>query len=225
MTRQDGGTRERLIRLALIIVVLGGALAVGRRASADPCPETYEFTADQLGTWLDFGSEGFLHDVRLSSDTKVTLQVQSCPNAEKPCGVCTLSGLIRNRFADAGDVLNQRCTNNPARACTNDGECGQQCLGGGERRGRVHHGGGLSRAVVADRNPRRHVPRRGGLPLLLRQPDDDGNRGRVQRVSRDRDHGNGDRVGRSGEWSIHDIVADAADHLGRDGYVSVSGVR
>lgn len=130
MTRQDGGTRERLIRLALIIVVLGGALAVGRRASADPCPETYEFTADQLGTWLDFGSEGFLHDVRLSSDTKVTLQVQSCPNAEKPCGVCTLSGLIRNRFADAGDVLNQRCTNNPARACTNDGECGQQCLGG-----------------------------------------------------------------------------------------------
>lgn len=103
-----------------------------RPVCAAPCPVEYEFAAEAFGEWLDFGADGLAHNLQLSSDTMVTLQVDSCANAQKPCGDCALTGPVRNRNSDAGNPLNQRCTNNSAIACDSDEDCPEQCVGGAD---------------------------------------------------------------------------------------------
>jgi hypothetical protein len=91
---------------------------------AQACPSAISFQADASNSVLDAGWVGFGHNSKVISLGKITVQVASCANASRPCGVCNLTGPIVNPDAGAGTSNNHRCALDTSIECTGDGDCG-----------------------------------------------------------------------------------------------------
>ena len=96
------------------------------------CPSAISFEGNPSVAHLDTGWTGLGHNAGIVDKGKITVAVTTCENSTRPCGVCNLSGPIKNRDANQnpGTADNQRCTNNTSVACTLDAACFQQCVGG-----------------------------------------------------------------------------------------------
>src|SRR5882724_2369678 len=87
------------------------------------CPGTVEFTGTSTGGVLDTGWTGIAHDATVISDGTVTVDVTTCDNPDRPCGVCTFTGPIANAGAanyntNTGTQMNNhRCTGNVRKTC------------------------------------------------------------------------------------------------------------
>ena len=92
------------------------------------CPGTVTFTGDATNpaSILDTGWTGISHRAPIITGGDVTVQL-NCSTAGRPCGNCSVTGPIANPDAGAGQLDNQRCSNDSSTKCTGDG----QCSGGG----------------------------------------------------------------------------------------------
>jgi len=91
------------------------------------CPSTVHFVGDPSSpaTLLDVGWTGIAHRSPIVSNGDVTVAISGCAAAERPCGVCDMSGPIPN--VGATELRNRRCTNDTSIRCSDD----TPCLGGG----------------------------------------------------------------------------------------------
>jgi len=89
------------------------------------CPTRFDFTPDaaDASSLLDNGWTGLGHNERWISDATVTVSVDSCDNATKPCGTCSFSGPVANVNADNGDIHNRRCIDDTSQKCAADVDC------------------------------------------------------------------------------------------------------
>ncbi len=97
------------------------------------CPTKVTFTGDPTHplSVLDTGWTGIAHRSPIISNGDVTVVLSNCTGTSRPCGTCTVTGPIPNPNAGAGQLDNQRCTNDQSRRCTNDATCTpRNCLGG-----------------------------------------------------------------------------------------------
>jgi len=80
------------------------------------------------GSVLDTGWTGIAHDSTVISEGTVTVDVTTCDNPDRPCGVCDFTGPIANTgaanyTAGTGTQLNdQRCSGNTRVTCGTAGE-------------------------------------------------------------------------------------------------------
>ncbi len=72
---------------------------------------------------LDSGWTGLGHNATVVTDGVLTVAL-NCTPAERPCGVCNVSGPVANVNADQGTINNQRCSKDTTIRCTADGDCG-----------------------------------------------------------------------------------------------------
>ncbi len=98
------------------------------------CPTKVVFSGDATApeSLLDSGWTGISHRAPIISNGDVTVGL-SCSASQRPCGVCAVSGPVANPQAGAGQLDDQRCTNDPSRHCVvgNDTPCTpRKCLGG-----------------------------------------------------------------------------------------------
>ena len=94
------------------------------------CPSTVELAVDAShpATRFDLGWQGFAHQMPVTADNTLTAALTGCSGgANRPCGTCTVAGPVLNVDANAGQLHNQRCTNDTSIQCNSDAPC----LGGG----------------------------------------------------------------------------------------------
>lgn len=85
---------------------------------------TVRFAPSGVGSDLDLGWTGLLHDQRLPTDGLLTFDVTGCDADVSPCGVCRFDGPVANRDAGAGEVANRRCVGDTAITCASNEDCG-----------------------------------------------------------------------------------------------------
>src|SRR6185436_752901 len=72
------------------------------------------------------GWTGLGHRAPVIANGDVTIAL-SCAATSRPCGVCTVAGVVENPNQDAGQLHTRRCTNDTSIKCTDD----TPCTGGG----------------------------------------------------------------------------------------------
>jgi hypothetical protein len=96
------------------------------------CPTKVHFAGDanDPASILDTGWTGIAHRAPVIANSDVTIAL-SCVATSRPCGTCTVSGPIANAHAGAGELNDQRCTNDTAVKCASNGQCNvKHCIGG-----------------------------------------------------------------------------------------------
>ncbi len=96
------------------------------------CPTTVVFSGNAAApeSILDTGWTGISHRAPIISNGDVTVNL-SCAATQRPCGVCAVTGPIANPNAGAGQLDDQRCTQDSSRKCTTNAQCTSRlCLGG-----------------------------------------------------------------------------------------------
>ncbi len=88
------------------------------------CPTKVHFSGDPTApeSILDTGWTGIAHRAPIISNGDVTVTL-SCGAAARPCGTCNVSGPIANPNKGAGQLDNQRCTNDTSIRCTSNTPC------------------------------------------------------------------------------------------------------
>lgn len=88
------------------------------------CPSTVTFSGDAEDptSILDTGWTGISHRAPIITNGDVTVNL-NCSASERPCGDCTVQGPIANPNKGAGQLDNQRCSNDSSIKCTNDTPC------------------------------------------------------------------------------------------------------
>ena len=94
------------------------------------CPTKVTFAGNATATesLLDTGWTGISHRSPIISNGEVTVGL-SCTATSRPCGTCNVNGPIANPNAGAGQIDNQRCSNDPSIHCTVGNNA--PCIGGG----------------------------------------------------------------------------------------------
>jgi hypothetical protein len=90
-----------------------------------PCPTKVTFAGDPFdpASVLDTGWTGISHRAPIISNGEVTVGVSACAGSSRPCGTCTVTGPVVNPNAGAGQIDNQRCTNDTSIRCTTNAPC------------------------------------------------------------------------------------------------------
>ncbi len=86
------------------------------------CPTSVHFVGDPASpaTLLDVGWTGISHRSPVVTNGDVTVALSGCA-AERPCGVCAMSGPIPN--TGATELRSRRCTNDTSIRCADDAPC------------------------------------------------------------------------------------------------------
>ena len=89
------------------------------------CPTKVTFAGDpnDPASILDTGWTGISHRAPIISNGEVTVGLSACAGSSRPCGTCTVNGPIKNPNAGAGQLDNQRCTNDSSVRCTTNPTC------------------------------------------------------------------------------------------------------
>ncbi len=164
------------------------------------CPTTLAFVADAAAsqTTLDLGSTGIAHRQPILGNADLTLALSNCTGANRPCGLCELSGPIANADAGAGQLNSQRCSTDSSKKCTSDAVCLARTSVGGTNDGAscsatagrcfCRTAEAVRRPVAVASMPVRPWRRGGTASCIVNQFD-----GAVSWNGRRRERGNGDK--------------------------------